>query len=243
MPDIVPYPGYLPAAGTYFSLNGRVCLVKQIQSRDGVSSVNIPVTVQVVVKITGDRNWDKVFAFDLVDDQDVSRSTHVAKVYSTGNLDFLGDNSGADPSQSIDVERVDQFVVYDGINQAFDAAGRGQIRILKRPWGGRGWDSVYALDTVTGEGDQNTPANFGMPNSAGKRAHVARWFKTDDLGNVTDATSFVDVQYIDQLAIIDTYAGQSWRFVWDLSPNNWVNPSFTDLIPDPINPQPFSQLG
>lgn len=243
MPDIIEYPGYLPAAGTYFTLPGCVWLVKPISSRDGGDKVNIPVLTQAVFKTNGDSNWDKVFAFDLTDADNSGLVSHVVQVYNTGNLSFRGDNAGADSGQSIDVERVDQFAMYDKVNQAFDAYGLGLVRSLKRPWAGLGWESVYAIDTVTGEGDQDKPANFGLPNCPGKRAHVARWFKTDDAGNVTDAASFVDVQYVDQLAIIDVYAGQKWGFVLDLTPNAWVNPSLTAGIPDPINPQPFSQSG
>jgi hypothetical protein len=248
--------GYLPASGTFFSVGNRIYVVKAIVSRDDTApppgqpntiGVNVPVLVGIKFRHPDDQYWDRVWLFDVIDGSDVntSRIVHVVRVYNTGDLDFgvsAGNSDNApDPTQSIDVERVDEFSPFDPIAQINEGPGRG-------------WKSRMAIDSVTGEGTQDTPANFGPPNGTHAQTHVARWFQTDDAGNIAGPTPFVDLEYIDQARIRDFFlkksaisltgfgSGQWWDSLYTLK-NNWTNPTFNeDGTPAPMNPVPASQL-
>jgi hypothetical protein len=217
---------YLPAAGTYFTVKNRIYVVSPIyapgnspnEGGDGTVFVNIPILVAFKYRIPGDLYQDKFHAFAPDDSQGMNsaRVSRIVKVYSTGNLDFAsvgGDNTGADSSQFIQVERLDNFSIY----QIYPD---GQV-------------SQAGLLNVVGEGDETTPANFGPPNGQHLATHVVRWYKTDDMGNVTDPTSFVDTELIDKLLVQDVYKGLLFNWRYTLK-NNWQN------VPDSSQPLGFS---
>jgi hypothetical protein len=174
--------GFLPSAGTLFTLGNRTYLVKAIQNPDDATvTVNIPVLVRIKVRYPSEFNQDRWLTFDPFDADD-PRVTHVTTVYNTGDLDIGGSDANADPTQSVDVQRIDQITDLDPT----EAAQK------RRPW----------FDNVTGEGDQNRPAHFSH-----LATHIARWYQSDGAGNIVNSSVFLDIEYVDKVRISQNDVG------------------------------------
>lgn len=179
--------GYLPPAGTFFTIGsfsggdfiGTIYLVKAIANPNDPSvTVNIPVRVKIQTRDASQQFWDSDWTFDPQDGSGDARSWHVVTVYNTGNLAVGGSDAGADPSQTLDVERCDSFTIYFTDDTPFAA--------------GQTWEYEIQLDNVTGEGDQSQPAHFRHTAT-----HVARWYASNGAGNITDTNTFLDIEYVD----------------------------------------------
>jgi|SRR5580704_12445917 hypothetical protein len=113
-----PYPGYIPPAGTYFTLFNRIYYSLAVYNPNDATQqqfVLIPSLVALKYRDPLDpaaNNQDRWLTFDPVDDP-TQRQVHTVTVANTGNLDFGGDNSNADPTQTLDVERVDLWQNFD----------------------------------------------------------------------------------------------------------------------------------
>ncbi len=222
--------GFLPPAGTLFTLGNRTYLVKGVQNPNDITvAVNIPVLVRIKICYPSEFNQDRWLTFDPFDADD-PRITHVQTVYNTGDLDIGGSNANADPTQSVEVERLDQMTDFDPV----EAAQR----------------RLPAYDNVTGEGNQDTPARFHHAAT-----HIARWYQSDGKGNIVDISTFLDIEYVDRWIInqndvgindVSTVGaqhgfrvlGQLYRF--SVVPH-WVSQMNADgTFSTASNPQPFA---
>jgi hypothetical protein len=213
--SLSPYAGFIPPAGTYFTLFNRIYYSLAIynnpgnetqppDSDPGATPILIPSLVALKYRDPLDpaaNNQDRWLYFDPVDDP-TQRQVHTATVYNTGDTDFGGSNANADPTQMLSVERVDVWQNFDpNAASGYQSNGSEEQNLGF-------YNSMMTLagfDNVTGEGDQNNPANFKH-----YATHLARWFQSDGAGNVTDTNTFVDTQYIDVVQM--SYAGRSYFY-------------------------------
>jgi hypothetical protein len=219
------YAGFIPPAGTYFTLFNRLYYSLAINNPndDSMPPVLIPSLVACKIRDPLDPaapGQDRWMRFDPVDDP-TQRQVHVVTVYNTGDLDFGGDNSNADPTQTLDVERVDIWQNFDpNAASGFQSAGSKDQNVGYY----NSMMTYAAFDNVTGEGSTDTPANFQHWVT-----HLARWFQSDGAGNVTDPTVFVDVQYIDWLK--NSYAGRTYNYRFSLG---WFGDYTSGQNPQPM---------
>jgi hypothetical protein len=224
--SLISYPGYIPPAGTYWTLFNRVYYSLAVNNPGDASQPPVLIPSLVALKYRDPldpaaNNQDRWLIFDPVDDPTL-RQMHVATVYNTGDLDFGGSNANADPSQTLDVERVDVWQSFDpNAASGFQSVGNrdqnvGYYNTMM---------TLAAFDNVDGEGTSSTPANFQH-----EQTHLARWFQSDGTGAITDSTTFVDVQYIDVVHM--SYAGRDYHYRFTIG---W----FGDYTSG-VNPQPMS---